>query len=143
MVKFYTGTFSAFENLAQKDSEALYVLDNHQVYKGTMLLGNVHTVENTFPASPTDEMIENYYISLTTGEIKYVDSNKNYINISQLMVAGVTLNSTYVSQLIAEMAKTNSTYITMPTLSVDTTDAHKLNWNPSNVESFTAITIND
>jgi hypothetical protein len=44
LVNFYNTSLSAYSALANKDTNALYFLDNGQLYKGAELISNVHTI---------------------------------------------------------------------------------------------------
>ena len=101
-VKFKYGTFEQYQD-SEKDSGTLYFLNNSQIYKGDQLMSSVRSVSSNiddgvdkdkfgFPEIITDSMIGNFFISLDNGEIRYVDSNKNYINVTNLSLEGITIS---------------------------------------------------
>lgn len=139
MVTFNYGSLSAYKSLATKDPDALYVLDNHQLYKGELLISSVRTVvkDSDLPVVPTDDMRECYFISLESGKIKYVTYDKQYVDVSQLMIEEIVLSNAFIQKLITEINK-SSDEITMPTMEVNDTT---LIWTASNVNSFKAFKI--
>lgn len=143
-VKLKYGTWEKFQ-LIDKQPNVLYFLDNHQVYKGTDLLTNIHTVMNGdnslqstdeygFPDSITPDMRENYYISFNNGEIRYVTDDLEYISITELQLNDILVNQDFLQQLIAAIADTQE--VVMPTLTVDN---NTLIWTGSNVDSITVF----
>lgn len=89
-VTFKYGSLDQYSALATKDAGTLYVLDNHQIYKGDEFLSNVQAVtEFLDEQNLTDEHKLNFYINLTTGELKYVTASKHYINISSLVLNNI------------------------------------------------------
>lgn len=142
MVTFKYGSLSAFKNLETKDPDALYVLDNHQLYKGADLVSAVRTVnlDSDLPETPTDEMRETYFISLESGRIKYVTYEKTYIDISSICIENIVLSDAFIQQLIEKISG-ELEEITMPTLVVTGEGNHTLEWKASNVTSFKSFTV--
>ena len=140
-VKFKYGTWENFQEIQNKDPGTLYFLDNSHVYKGDQLLTNVKTVwngsyeigttdDNGFPDIPDESLRECYIISLENGEIRFVDSDLEYVYITELVLNNVLLNQNFLQQLIAAIADTQE--VVMPTLTVN---KHTLVWTGSNVDS--------
>lgn len=101
----------------------------------------MHTIAlgSDFPETPTDEMRENYYISLTSGLIKYVTSDKQYIDISQLMIENVVLSAEFIQNKFIPELKKQLTKVTMPTLTVDESNEHQLIWTSSTATDIYVI----
>jgi len=89
--------------------------------------------DDGFPDTPTEEMRQNFYISLVSGDIKYVDDDLQYVNITELELESVLLNKPFLKRLINELADKKN--IIMPTLTVN---KETLVWTDANVGSFTA-----
>lgn len=134
-VKFQYGSFEAYKELNNKDPDTLYFLDNSHVYKGDELLTIIHSVTQFKDPDELDSTMKcNYYISLVTGEIKYVNEELEYVDISKLMIRGVVLQSSFIQEFID---KIQSQLIQMPTLSVD---EHVLVWESSNIDKVNVLT---
>jgi hypothetical protein len=61
-------------------------------------------------------MLENYYISLETGEMRYVNSEGNYISLSELMTHNIVLSESNIKALINKIVENKT--ITMPSFRV-------------------------
>lgn len=93
MLRFKYGTYEEYKSLQEYEPETLYFLDNHTFYKGTDLISNVYTVEEDFPNTPTEDMRLKYFISLKTGELRYVTENLEYLDLSALYVQQLEITS--------------------------------------------------
>lgn len=83
LVSFYSITVEQYNALAGKDSNALYYLDNGQVYKGSLLLSSINYVEE-FPSVGIKYTL---YVKSETGQAKFYDGqtfldlNKPFVQI--------------------------------------------------------------
>lgn len=116
MIQFKYGSLEKYKSLENKDPDVLYFLDNHTLYKGLELISTVRTLTGDFPETPTDDMKETYQISLSTGEMRYVTEELEYINITGLQFDNVTIDQEFITKLV-EAAGTKD--VTMPKLEVN------------------------
>lgn len=112
-VRFVHTTYEKYER-GPKDPSVLYFLTSGSLYKGPDLISGIHSV-TIFPEA-TNELNGNYFISLGTGEMRYVD-NGEYIDISSLMFENIMLNPDNIKRLVDEFAEVKQ--ITMPKFGVD------------------------
>ena len=92
------------------------------------------TDEHGFPITPNETMRNNFYISMDNGELRYVDDDLEYVNITELILDDILINDDFLQRLIAAIADTQN--IIMPTLTVD---GKTLVWTKSNVDSITVF----
>lgn len=133
-VRFIKTTHNKFEtkyNSGSADLNALYFLTSGQLYLGTELISNVHIVD-WFPTE-SDALEGNYYISATTGEMRFMTDGE-YTDISDLFFNNVVLNSTNLEKIINEIADVKK--ITMPTLHAS---GEVLVWQGSNVDDIDVL----
>lgn len=116
MIQFKYGSLEKYKSLENKDPDVLYFLDNHTLYKGLELISTVKTLTGDFPETPTDDMKETYQISLSTGEMRYVTEELEYINITGLQFDNITIDQDFITKLV-EAAGTKD--VTMPKLEVN------------------------
>lgn len=116
MIQFKYGSLEKYKSLENKDPDVLYFLDNHTLYKGLELISTVRTLTGDFPETPTDDMKETYQISLSTGEMRYVTEELEYINITGLQFDNITIDQDFITKLV-EAAGTKD--VTMPKLEVN------------------------
>lgn len=138
MLRFKYGSLEKFKSLEEKDPDVLYFLDNHTIYKGEDLLSVVKTADDEFPEQPTDDMKETYFISLSTGKIKYVTDDLNYVDITRLQINNMLIDEEFVNGLLNTLAKYTEE-VTMPDLTVD---KHTLIWKNSNKQKIQIINFN-
>ena len=116
------GTLSEYRALTTKDSNALYFLNNHQVYKGDELISNVRTVDSFQDESTLKESDKlNYFINITTGEIRYVteegdEKTPKYLDLTKLALSSITVT---VNELKTFIDSLTTKDITTSTLTVD------------------------
>ena len=84
-VEFYSTTMANYLALEEKNTNALYFLDNGQLYKGDMLLSNNVVLIDSDSDYPTVGVINTFYAK-TTGECAYWDGNK-YVLISKSVMS--------------------------------------------------------
>ena len=130
MIQFKYGSLEKFKSLEQKDPDVLYFLDNHTLYKGNELISTVRTISGNFPETPTEDMKELYFISLVTGEIKYVNEELNYINISSLAFNNVQITQDFVNKLVEAVGVKK---VTLPSMRVE---GDKLIWTSASESSI-------
>lgn len=116
MIQFKYGSLEKYKSLENKDPDVLYFLDNHTLYKGLELISTVRTLTGDFPETPTDDMKETYQISLSTGEMRYVTEELEYINITGLQFDNISIDQEFITKLV-EAAGTKD--VTMPKLEVN------------------------
>lgn len=137
-VKFKYGTWENYKCLLDShntDEGTLYFLDNSQIYKGDQLMQTVKAQWGEFPEEPGADMRNNFFISMETGEVRYVDEDLNYINVTELVLDNLLVNEEFLERLINAIAE--ETNIILPTLTVD---GSKLVWSGSNYEQVTVFT---
>lgn len=127
-VKFKYTTLAKYEALARKDEGTLYFLTNGQLYKGDLLISDIRIITTDFPDVYNSEDIGHFFVSLQTGEIRYLGED-GWINISQLYTENILLSEENINKLIEAIGLETKT-IKMPTLQADGTLAI---WTPSNV----------
>lgn len=135
-VKFQYGSLDGYNAIENKDNDTLYFLDNSQVYKGTKLITDVHTVQRFIDTDePLDKtMRRNYYISLETGEIRYVNDNLEYVYISRIMIQNIVLDPTFMQRFINSI---KAIEMHMPTLTVA---SNSLIWTSSDTNNINVLT---
>ena len=87
LVSFIQGTAAAYKNLASKNADALYFLDNGQIYKGTNLFTNIRLVSEL--PEKANAVSDSLYIVSSTSTTYYYDG-VNFINISKTFVSEIT-----------------------------------------------------
>lgn len=89
LVKFFDTTSEKYNALEAKDTNALYFLENGQLYKGDVLVTNVQLVS----AFPLIGIKNTLYINASTEQLKYYDGSK-YVNLSRPFVTEINEEST-------------------------------------------------
>jgi hypothetical protein len=123
-------TYDSYTHLSEKSENALYFLDNGQLYKGKDLISNVKVIQGGFPESIDSTMLGNFFISLATGEIRYAGED-GYVNISEIATQNIVLSEKNIKILTERIADKKT--ITMPKLEVVGNAAV---WTPSNVDEI-------
>ena len=99
-INFITGSVAQFTNLATKDSNSLYFLDNGKVYKGSTLLSN-NVVEVADGSDfPTSGAITGTFYIKSTGECAYYNGT-NYVLISGFALSELETLETRINTTIA------------------------------------------
>lgn len=135
MLKFKYGSLDDYNKLEVKDPDVLYFIDNHTFYKGDNLISNVRTVEDGFPDNPTEDMKLNYFISLSTGRIKYVTEDLKYVDITQIQTDHLIIDQE-LSQKIKDSLSQYLVTVRMPNMKVT---GDTIVWNDSNFNEIRII----
>lgn len=135
MLKFKYGSLDDYNKLEVKDPDVLYFIDNHTFYKGDNLISNVRTVEDGFPDNPTEDMKLNYFISLSTGRIKYVTEDLKYVDITQIQTDHLVIDQE-LSQKIKDSLSQYLVTVRMPDMKVN---GDTIIWNDSNFNEIRII----
>jgi hypothetical protein len=130
---FISTTYSNYSKLSEKYENTLYFLDNGQLYHGDELVSNVKVIQGDFPSVIDSSMYNNFYISLSNGEIRYAGED-GYVNISELATQNIVLSEKNIKILAERVAEKKT--VTMPKLEVV---GNAVVWTTSNVEEIEVL----
>lgn len=91
-IKFFGGSYANYQSLESKDSDALYFLDNNQLYKGENLISDqvrLITAAENYPVTPERGVI---YVK-TNGEAKYYNGT-TFTTLTKEITSSISASST-------------------------------------------------
>lgn len=91
IVEFYSTTKAKYDNIGIKNDDALYFLDNGQLYKGETLIGNGIEIVDTYPTTGVAGII---YVKPSNGGAK-IWTGSAYIDLVLPMSSAVNSSSTH------------------------------------------------
>lgn len=91
IVEFYSTTKAKYDNIGIKNDDALYFLDNGQLYKGETLIGNGIEIVDTYPTTGVAGII---YVKPSNGGAK-IWTGSTYIDLVLPMSSAINSSSTH------------------------------------------------